>query len=176
MVFLVLWYLGCVMIKLVFEDVWQCKISPAQLQKLARVLKLLVYQLQVWFYLGSKDSDQTAWLCRLICIFVIWKWQLPIFSWHVWIFLMIHQLSEFITPANSWINSCLSKPEKLRVNIWSVRPSNFALQYLKHVTWDGLSKPEKLRVNIWSVHSSNFASQYLKHVTWDGLSQDVKTI
>ena len=49
---------------------------PAQLQKLAWVLKFRLYNLEILYYLSSenKGADQTARMRRLICAFVVRTW------------------------------------------------------------------------------------------------------
>ena len=57
---------------------------PAQLQRLARVLKFRLYEVDVLYYLGSEQwrrwSDYA--MCRLICAFVVRIGHTQVFSWH----------------------------------------------------------------------------------------------
>ena len=59
---------------------------PAQSQKLAEVLKFWMLKLEILYYLGSenKGPDQTAWMCRLICGFIVHIWQKQVLSSRGW--------------------------------------------------------------------------------------------
>ena len=53
----------------------------AQLQKLARGMKLTILKLAVLYYLANnKGADQTAPMRRLICAFVVCIWHKQVFS------------------------------------------------------------------------------------------------
>ena len=61
----------------------QVKLKPAcTATEASRGLKFQMWKLEVLYYLGSenKGADQTVWMCRLICAFVVHIWHQQVFS------------------------------------------------------------------------------------------------
>ena len=89
---------------------------PAQLQRLARVLKFWPWQVEVLYYPGSenKGTAQTGRMRRLTYAFVVRIWYKQVFSWRGSFYFRVF-MSSWLT-AFCCLRSCLYKNWNLYYN------------------------------------------------------------
>ena len=78
---------------------------------------------------NNKGADQTAWMCRLICTFVVRKWWKQVFSWH----------GSFWYPYCLIANRNISRSTATLLSIGSVNICNGRLGHFIRKLWHYLS-------------------------------------